>query len=68
MYSREKPIKVEKNTKKLFNTNDKLSSQAITKETLNNQRLGSISFVPSVAGLIIAGEVVKDLINLNKFK
>ncbi|MBR3696959.1 MAG: tRNA threonylcarbamoyladenosine dehydratase [Clostridia bacterium] len=68
VYSREKPIKVEKNTKKLFNTNDKLSSQAITKETLNNQRLGSISFVPSVAGLIIAGEVVKDLINLNKFK
>lgn len=68
VYSREKPIKVEKNTKKLFNTNDKLLSQAITKETLNNQRLGSISFVPSVAGLIIAGEVVKDLINLNKFK
>ena len=62
VYSREKPIKVEKNTKKLFNTNDKLLSQAITKETLNNQRLGSISFVPSVAGLIIAGEVVKDII------
>lgn len=27
---------------------------------------GSISFVPSVAGLIIAGEVIKDLINCNK--
>lgn len=27
---------------------------------------GSISFVPSVVGLIIAGEVVKDLINENK--
>ena len=25
--------------------------------------LGSISFVPSVAGLIIAGEVIKDIIN-----
>ena len=24
---------------------------------------GSVSFVPSVAGLIIAGEVVKDLLN-----
>ena len=28
----------------------------------NNNALGSISFVPSVAGLIIAGEVIKDLI------
>lgn len=28
--------------------------------------LGSISFVPSVAGLIIAGEVVKDLISIEK--
>ena len=26
---------------------------------------GSISFVPSVAGLIIAGEVVKDLCEIN---
>lgn len=29
------------------------------------QVLGSISFVPSVAGLIIAGEVIKDIININ---
>ena len=28
----------------------------------NTRTLGSISFVPSVAGLIIAGEVVKDLL------
>lgn len=27
---------------------------------------GSISFVPSVAGLIIAGEVIKDIIGINK--
>ena len=26
--------------------------------------LGSISFVPSVAGLIIAGEVIKDILGL----
>ncbi len=34
----------------------------------NNQEktLGSISFVPSVAGLIIAGEVIKDIINMPK--
>lgn len=30
-----------------------------------NQVPGSISFVPSVAGLIIAGEVVKDIIKIN---
>lgn len=29
----------------------------------NKEQIGSISFVPSVAGLIIAGEVVKDIIN-----
>lgn len=32
--------------------------------TIRHQIPGSISFVPSVAGLIIAGEVVKDLINM----
>ncbi|MDP4181231.1 MAG: tRNA threonylcarbamoyladenosine dehydratase, partial [Bacillota bacterium] len=30
--------------------------------TSRNQIPGSISFVPSVVGLIIAGEVIKDLI------
>ena len=34
--------------------------------SIRNQVPGSISFVPSVAGLIIAGEVVKDLIKNNK--
>lgn len=39
----------------------------IKPENLNNSRekkvnVGSVSFVPSVAGLIIAGEVIKDLI------
>lgn len=35
----------------------------IKHEETPNKMLGSISFVPSVAGLIIAGEVIKDLIN-----
>ena len=43
LYSKEDPIKIEKNLKE-------------------KQVQGSISFVPSVAGLMIAGEVVKDLI------
>jgi tRNA A37 threonylcarbamoyladenosine dehydratase len=33
--------------------------------TIRNQIPGSISFVPSVAGLIIAGEVIKDIIGYN---
>ena len=44
VYSKEEPIKVEKD------------------ETTKKQVPGSTSFVPSVAGLIIAGEVVKDII------
>lgn len=31
----------------------------------NSKTLGSVSFVPSVAGLVIASEVVKDLIDIN---
>jgi len=44
VYSKEEPIKVEKD------------------ETTKKQVPASISFIPSVAGLIIAGEVVKDII------
>ena len=46
VYSKEEPIKVEKD------------------ETKQKQVPASISYVPSVAGLIIAGEVIKDIINL----
>lgn len=35
----------------------------INKEEKN---IGSVAFVPSVAGLIIAGEIIKDLINMEK--
>ena len=31
-------------------------------DNVRNQAPGSISFVPSVAGLIISGEVIKDII------
>ena len=46
VYSKEEPIKVEKD------------------ETNKKQVPASISFVPSVAGLIISGEVIKDIIGL----
>lgn len=46
VYSKEEPIKAEKE---------------LEKSTLKKQVPGSVSFVPSVAGLIIAGEVIKDI-------
>ena len=47
VYSKEQPIKPKEES---------------TEETIKHSIPASISFVPSVAGLIIAGEVVKDLI------
>ena len=48
VYSKEQPI----------NTNDCAINQQDSKYKVN----GSVSFVPSVAGLIIAGEVIKDIV------
>ena len=55
-----------KDIKVLYSTEDPLPShpEALTDEELPEGRRalpGSVSFVPSVAGLIIAGEVIKDL-------
>ena len=36
----------------------------VRKCTARRQIPGSISFVPSVAGLILAGEVIKDIVQL----
>ena len=40
----------------------------IHKKEDNDCKIGSISFVPSVAGLIISGEVIKDLIQTTRNK
>lgn len=50
VYSKEQPIKL------VYN------SDSETKGTAGRQAPGSNAFVPSVAGLIIAGEVIRDLI------
>ena len=55
-----------KHVKVLFSTEDPLPSrnEELTEELPEGRRSlpGSVAFVPSVAGLLIAGEVVKDLI------
>lgn len=57
-----------KHLKVLFSTEDPIPSDpsALSDEELPEGRRalpGSVAFVPSVAGLIIAGEVIKDIIN-----
>ncbi len=59
LYSKEEPIKIEDNTK------ENMEMVKIKENELNNNKIiGSISFVPSVAGLIISGEVIKDIIKV----
>lgn len=65
VYSKEEPLKIQKEetNKELNKENiDQNSKEEIKKEEKPRKLLGSISFVPSVAGLIIASEVVKDII------
>jgi tRNA A37 threonylcarbamoyladenosine dehydratase len=61
VYSKEKPIKPINTT-----SNCKTDCICTNKErtcTVRRQIPGSVAFVPSVAGLIIASEVMKDLLN-----
>ena len=59
VYSKEEPIKPDK----IENNSCKIGY----KENFRKQVPGSISFVPSVAGLIIAGEVIKDIIKVKEY-
>jgi len=52
VYSKEEPIKPKKKSGETDDTSNGASKRAVP---------GSVSFVPSVAGLIVASEVVKDL-------
>lgn len=65
VYSKEEPIKPSETENNSCKTNCICPPGTARKCTIRNQVPGSISFVPSVAGLIIAGEVVKDIINKN---
>ncbi len=66
LYSKEEPIKGDDEV------NNDCMEEMKGKSTKKRQVPGSISFVPSVAGLVIASEVVKDIVggsfyeNINK--
>lgn len=58
VYSKEEPIKPYEG---IENSDEYLKDSKGT-DTIRKQTPGSVSFVPSVVGMIIAGEVVKDII------
>jgi len=64
VYSKEKPIKPAESEEKTASPASSLPERP--KGTGKRQIPGSVSFVPSVMGLIIAGEVIKDLIGFSQ--
>ena len=62
VYSKEEPIKPNQDLENSCKAGCICPPGTVRKCTAKNQVPGSISFVPSVAGLIIAGEVVKDIL------
>ncbi len=65
VYSKEKPVTPIEDMTISCRTNCICPPDTKRKCTHRRQVPGSNSFVPAVAGLIIAGEVIKDLINYN---
>lgn len=61
VYSEEKPVKPIAEETEKYNSNEDYSQAEQQKRIEKREVPGSLAFVPSVAGLIIAGEVVKDL-------
>jgi tRNA A37 threonylcarbamoyladenosine dehydratase len=62
VYSKEKPLVPVESEESSCSLNCICPKGSTRRCTVRRQIPGSISFVPSVAGLIIAGEVIKDLI------
>ncbi|MBR2704544.1 MAG: tRNA threonylcarbamoyladenosine dehydratase [Clostridia bacterium] len=62
IYSKEEPIKIDEYSNSSCKTNCICPPGTQRKCSIRNQVPGSISFVPSVAGLMIAGEIVRDII------
>jgi tRNA threonylcarbamoyladenosine dehydratase len=64
VYSKEEPLPVQESESASCTTGCVCPPGTLRRCTQRRRVPGSISFVPSVAGLIIAGEVIKDLIAL----
>lgn len=66
VYSKEEPVKPVETEHSSCGAGCICPKGTTRKCTIRHQIPGSISFVPSVAGLIIAGEVIKDLIKVRE--
>ena len=62
IYSKEEPIEIDEYSNSSCKTNCICPPGTKRKCIIRNQVPGSISFVPSVAGLMIAGEVIREII------
>lgn len=65
VYSEEEPMKPEQTSEASCKMNCICPPGTARKCSERRQVPGSISFIPSVVGLIIAGEVIKDLVNIS---
>lgn len=65
VYSREEPLIPQETDENSCSTSCICPKGTTRKCTVRRQIPGSVSFVPSVAGLIMAGEVIRDLIKPN---
>lgn len=66
VFSKEQPIKLPGNEDNSCAAGCVCPPGTTRKCTARRQVPGSLSFVPSVAGLILAGEVIKDILQINK--
>lgn len=63
VYSEEEPLKSRQEERMAFLQEPPENGEKSGEDTVRRSIPGSVSFVPSVAGLMIAGEVIKDIIN-----
>jgi len=66
VYSQEEPLKPQESEESNCRINCICPKGSARTCTVRRQIPGSIAFVPSVAGLLLAGEVVKDLMGINR--
>ena len=66
VYSEEEPIRPLEDTSDNCNVEETCQENLEYKPAKRRSTPGSVAFVPSVAGLIIAGEVIKDLAGIKK--
>lgn len=66
VYSKEKAMTPIREKRDVGLQDNDCDSDSEKKQTGKRQTPGSVAFVPSVVGLIIAGEVIKDLISLDE--